>query len=337
MFNDIFHLLLAIVFSYASIFTLVVFYLSYLYIDFVKNKETKDDKFETKNVDVWSISYLVVSIIILLLIIFTKSIWNIMPSSYRKCQFAWRQFGILYFFLAMLLFYILKFIPFKKAYLNGVLALSSCLLIFSQPLIEKQVVEDTAAETKRFGYSDEDVKKIRHSGWLNEFVPQIYASEVEDYEPQYENSLYRKVRRAMVYQDKRYFVYDKEDYYYATLEGKGELTITELDSPSLSFNATVEENALFQVPQFYYEGYIIHVKNLETEETFTLKPINIDVLVSFKLDKGKYECKLTFEGTSQYKAGHVLFVLGLINAVAIAVTGTLLNVKENKKQKNNNS
>lgn len=320
----------AIVFSYASIFSLVIFYLTYLYIDYAKRKEDKEEHFDKKNIDLNGIIFLSIAIIVLLLLIFTESIWTIMPSAYRKCQFAWRLFGILYFFLAMLLSYVLKIIPFKKAYFYGALALSSCLLIFSQPLIEKQIVEDTAAETKRFGYSDEDVKKIYHSGWLNEFVPEIYASEYKNYTPKYENSLYEKVRRAMVYQDKTYFVYEKEDYYYATLEGKGELTITKLDSPSLVFNAQVEEDALFQIPQFYYEGYILHISDKSNEKTYDIKLENIDSLLAFKLEKGEYECKLEFVGTSIYQAGHYLFALGLVNAITIGVTGYLIRKKEEK-------
>ena len=202
------------------------------------------------------------------------------------------------------------------------------MLIFSQPLIEKQIVQDTAVETKRYGYTDEDVKNIRHSGWLNEFVPQIYSSEYEDYVSQYSNSLYRKVRRAMIYQDKTYFVYDKEDYYYATLEGKGSLTITELKSPSVSFIATVDEDALFQLPQFYYEGYALTLTDLNNNKTYTIKLENIDCLLAFRLEKGEYNCSIEFKGTSIYQAGHFLFALGVLNTVALGVTGFLLSKKK---------
>lgn len=324
---------LAIVFSYASLLTLIVFYLTFLYVDFAKRKEEKEETFNVENVDKTSIAFFIISIIVLLLLIFTQSIWTIMPSAYRKCQFAWRLFGLLYFFVAILLVYLLKIIPFKKQYLTSTLALSCCLLIFSQPLIEKQIVQDTAAETKRYGYTDEDVKNIRHSGWLNEFVPQIYSSEYENYVSQYSNSLYRKVRRAMIYQDKTYFVYDKEDYYYATLEGKGSLTITELKSPSVSFIAKVEEDALFQLPQFYYEGYALNVVDVNSNKTYTIKLENIDCLLAFRLEKGEYNCSIEFKGTSIYQAGHFLFALGVLNTVAIGVTGSLLSKK--KRETNN--
>lgn len=315
---------LAIVYSYLSIFALITFYISYIYIDFSKEKNIK---FSFKHIDLKPFIFPLISILILVLLIFTKNIWYIMPSMYRKCQFAWRLFGLLYFFIALLFFEILKIIPFKKNYLQTALILSSCLLIFSQPLLEKQIVQDNNPTYKYNAWNETSIKNVTHSGWLNEFVPLIYCSDYKGYEPEYTNSLYSKVRKAMVNQTKRYFIYEKEDYYYATLEGEGSLIITELNSPSLSFSAEVNSNALFQIPTFYYEGYIIHVKDEINKTNYDIKPINIDSLLAFKLDKGTYTCELEFIGTSYYQIGHGLFIIGLFLTTGLGLSGSYFKSK----------
>ena len=309
---------LAILFSYLSIFALITFYISYIYIDFSKEKYIK---FKFKNIDLKPFLFPLISILILFLLVFTKNIWQIMPSMYRKCQFAWRLFGLLYFFIALLFFEILKIIPFKKSYLQIGLILCSSLIIFSQPLLEKQILQDNNPTYKYNAWNETSIKNVTHSGWLNEFVPIIYCSDYKNYEPEYTNSLYYKVRKAIVNQNKNYFVYEKEDYYYATLIGEGKLTVTTLNSPSLAFDLEVTNEAIFQLPQFYYEGYIIHVKDETNNKNYDIKPLNIDSLLAFKINEGTYSCHLEFIGTSYYQSGHLLFIVGLFLSSGLAVSG----------------
>ena len=109
-----------------------------------------------------------------------------------------------------------------------------------------------------------------------------------------------------------------EDYIKPVfLEGTGDATITEYNSPNNKFHIEItSENALVQFPQFYYANYTMYSgkKNLG-------KAKNVDGLIAFELPEGTYDVKLSFKPSKGYQLTRPLFYLGLFSLVSVGVFG----------------
>lgn len=295
-------------YTICSLFALIIFFISYIFFIFNDNEQNEKSPLSNKT----DIIYPLVMVVLLTLLIFYPDIWKIMPSIYRKCQFAWRLFGLFYFFIALFIIQIARLIKFKAFSQSFFLIFASSMLIFSQSLNEKQILLDN--KNWRFdGYDESNIKSVYRMGWLNEFVPKIYSSDYkEKYQSEYGKSLYTRVYKALNSGKTSDYIYDIDDFYYAFLQGNGSLEVSKLNTPNLEFTLEVtSDTALIQIPKFYYEGYYLKVKK-EDGTVRTTKVENIDSLVSFNLEQGKYTCSITFKGTNYYRIGLVLLPLGVI-------------------------
>lgn len=126
-----------------------------------------------------------------------------------------------------------------------------------------------------------------------------------------------------------------EDYHDPVfLEGEGDFRITSLNSPEATFEAEVlSEEALVQLPQFYYDGYVLEWKSaLPDAAQGSQKGENVDGLVSFRLKQGAYTLSLRWKGTTSYQVFSPLFSVGLIGLVALnAVPWALEKIASRKK------
>ena len=172
------------------------------------------------------------------------------------------------------------------------------------------------------------VQSTKKQGSQNEYVPMVFRQ--SDYRSEYSASLYPTIRKQ-IYGNSPYR-WGMENYIApAFLEGSGFLTITSLHSPEATFDVVISsDNALVQLPQFYYEGYEMA---LSGDSSYQVKGIYVDGLVSFNLKKGTYQASLKWVGLTSYRVGVPLFFVGLAGCVALYVVPTVWNYRHKKEEK----
>lgn len=270
------------------------------------------------------IYYVTGSLLFSLVLTFIGDFWKIMPPIFYSCQFAWRMFGFLYFFLFYLSIIILSQLKkYKWTYLISS-SLACFFVLLSMPLFEKREAYENHLEI--FEVADEEwLKTVTYSGAQNEMVPEVFYN--NEYKSEYRNSLYSNVRaRVRSYSN---FIYDIEDYINPVfLTGSGSIQITKLNTPQALFSVNVtSEDALIQFPQFYNDGYYaMYGEMYEWTEV-----LNVDGLIAFKLPKGEYEMKLIFSRTDSFIAFNSLFYVGLGGVVAYGIIGLRIKSYFRKK------
>ena len=87
------------------------------------------------------------------------------------------------------------------------------------------------------------------------------------------------------------------------------------------------------MPIFYYEGYNIKVTDINTNETYEVKPINIDGFVSFNLESGTYKVETSYEGTTLRKVAKIYCVV----SSSLVFVGLIYGIYEFIKRKKDSS
>jgi len=314
-----------------------VFYVFFIFVsvfrDYFESKHVEgDQKGLLKNPNFY---FFVCTLIFCLILIFVPDVWKIMPGFMYNCQFAWRLWGIVSFLFAALIVLLLDYARNYKKALIGVSILAAALITVSMGVTEKRVYHSLSTEDPSFVIYD-DAKKvaenIRASGAQNEMVPLCfnlrYSEEEKDihYVPEYSNSLYYRVRTAILTWND--FIYSADDYYDpAILTGSGSAKITEYNSPNNKFDINVtSETALIQFPQFYAAGYVMDVGGQQIEVK------NVDGLIAFELPKGTYSAQIKFVGTTGYRIARPFFYASLGILIAGGSLGLVYKHKINKRK-----
>ena len=109
--------------------------------------------------------------------------------------------------------------------------------------------------------------------------------------------------------------------------------VTELNTPSVGFDIIVNEDALIQIPQFFYDGYQIKATNTSDESTIELEPVNVDCLISFKLNAGSYHVEVRYVGPKVRRVFNALWYVGLAGDVALGSFGIYELISKKRKEK----
>ncbi len=301
-------------------------------------KEKTEGYFEKKgwfkrNKDaVIDLIFLVVVSAIALVFIYVGKAWKIVPSFFYSCQFAWRLWSVVslttswaficginattYIKNTKAPFYLAAIVPFL-------------LFSTSQAYLEKKYVIDNSSIYQ--SYAEEECKQANNIGVMNEYIPAIFYD--SSYKSEYSNSLYRKIRNTIGYSSR----YQRDTSSYLTpvfLEGSGMAFVTELNTPSVDFEISVDDEALIQIPQFFYDGYEIKATDTSNKVTTELEPVNVDCLVSFKLNAGSYRVEVRYVGPKVRRVFNVLWYVGLAGDVALGSYGIyeLINKKHKEKE-----
>ena len=247
--------------------------------------------------------------VVLLILIFVNQSWYFMPNIFYTCQFAWRLWSIVSYTLTAMFIIALNALAERKNRIPFFAVASIPFILFaaSQCYPEKRVAYEfeNANANVYTVYEEEQLKAAANIGAMNEYIPLCFYD--AEYQPTYPNSLYSKVRgtigRANRYQ------FDAESYLDpAFLEGSGTITVTELNTPSVDFHAIISENGAFiQIPQFYYDGYVVDIYDLSGNRLERKEAEMVDSLVAFHVDSGEYDIQVRYIGSKSKRIWNIVF------------------------------
>ncbi len=301
--------------------------------EFIKDKTEgyfeKKDWLKRNKDAVIDIIFLVVVSIVTLIFIFVGDAWKILPSIFYSCQFAWRLWSVISLTASWAFIYGINattYIKLTKApfYLASIIP----FLMFSasQAYLEKKYAIDNNSIYS--SYAEEECKKADNIGVMNEYIPNIFYDST--YKSEYSNSLYKKIKNTIGHSSR--YQHDVSTYLTpAFLEGSGMVFVTELNTPSVDFDIIVNEDSLIQIPQFFYDGYQIKATNTSNESTTELEPINVDCLVSFKLNTGSYHVEVRYVGPKIRRVFNALWYVGLAGDAALGYYGIYELVSKKRK------
>ena len=305
---------------------LLMFDITYLAVQFFDEKKVERERNGEKvafDKDVFKdVIYLGLSLLILLLFIFVGDVWYIVPDIFYTCQFAWRLWSLFYLYLSWIIVIGLNALSEYKNQI-GFICLASVPFIFftaAQEYPEKRgaMEEESAGAYVHYTYGDKEVMQTSNVGVMNEYIPLVFYE--EGYESEYSNSLYNKIRSTIG--NYRLYQYTIDKYIKpAFLEGDGDLTITEFNTPNVSFDAIVNiDNSLIQLPQFYYKGYYAEFVDKDTNEVIDKVECGyVDGLVSFRAQVGEYKINVYYKGSNLRVAFNIVFFVTLPFVGALAV------------------
>jgi hypothetical protein len=308
-----------------------VFYLAYLYVnfDFSDPNDRLPARFEVKktfsNPDV----YVAIGIIVAcFLLLFTDWAWYKVPSILCEIQFPFRLYAILGF---MAYFLAMPFTSWMRGNRKALLSLAfvaSLLCVLDQSPVDKRIAIANNGNTIYTSADANLVASVKSIGWENEYVPNVFYD--DSYQSDYSNSLYSKIRTQFIY---NLGFPSKSDYLNpAYLEGTGTISLTSLNTPDVVFGAQVtSDEALVQIPQFYYDGYEITLVS-DSGAVTTEEGQYVDGLVAFKMAKGAYTVKVNFVGSKAYQIGRVAFFVSIPALIGLGCFGVYLRKKEEKTQ-----
>lgn len=283
--------LIAVTLSRIEVIIASILFVSLYSIRYIDFKENNTSKQIFKSVNFW---YSLFMIILVLYMITRPDLWKILPKIFLNIQFPWRLWAFIPLYVSMLIAEIANSVN-KKIMLYIVSLTSSMLIVLNMSYIEKRLSYKTYEETGQ-GYFDEISDKFLSGGAsigaCLEYLPQIYYYNYQ-YKSEYKNSLYKKVSNEACWnQGKHPYGIDP-----AFLEGSGKIDILSRVAPKYEMNITINEDSLIQMPLFYYDGYKITALNKDTNEEKTIEILDVDSLISFKLEKGNYVVKTNYVGT----------------------------------------
>lgn len=268
-----------------------------------------------------------------LMLIMAGPLWKLLPSAFYSCQFAWRLWSIVSLTVSWLFVIILVYVNKIKSRIPMTVMMFVPALLFglSQAYPEKRLVftyepaQTAIVET----FEEEKLLRVDNVGVMNEYIPSIFYD--DNYVSKYEKSLYSKIKNTIG--SHALYQYTVDEYLTpAFLEGSGTIVCTELNTPSVTFTASIsEDNSLIQIPQFYYDGYEVKICSTSGEYVTNAEVVNVDSLVSFKANKGEYIIKVAYQGPIVRRVFNILFYVGLAGVVAITTLGLIDLYKEKKK------
>ena len=144
-------------------------------------------------------------------------------------------------------------------------------------------------------------------GFKNDYIPQIFS--LKDYVPKYSASLYYDIKKAICL-DEEDMVITGEKYTFnpVILNGNGTIEVIKRKTPYYLIKINATQETKIQIPLFYYPGYSVKVKNLETNKTKSIATENVDGLLSFDVSVGNYEITINYKGTALRKTSIILNV-----------------------------
>ena len=301
--------------------------------EFIKDKADgyfeKKGWFKRNKAIVIDVSFLLIISALTMIFIYVPEAWKNVPSAFYTCQFAWRLWSIMSLAMSLLFVYGLNATTYiKKVKTPFYLASIVPFLMFScsQAYMEKKYLIDSGAAWKTYG--ETECIQTNNVGVMNEYIPLSFYD--ADYTPSYSNSLWYKIKSTIGYS----YLYQHTAEEYLTpafLEGSGSSVVFELNTPSVDFLITAEEDSLIQIPQFYYDGYIITAYDGNRSISMELEAINVDDLVAFSLPKGTYEVEVRYVGPTIRRVFNILFYVGLAGNVSLAGFGIYESVSKKKK------
>ena len=273
---------------------------------------------------------MIILLIVLGFFMIVTPVWFFMPKIYRNIQFVFRLYMFVTLFVGVLLgSYVTRKISKEKTRKIIALALTSCIF-FNSAMADVQIeyfAEMIGIDKEYVMYVDEHLITQNYNdgavGAQQEYCPSVFFE--EDYQSEYENSLYDEVK-SYVEMDK----YSFDDYEYIDptfISGKGNIEITYRYVPNLKLNIEVIERGYIQLPQFYYLGYEIKDENKVYEYE------NIDGLVSFYLEEGNYQIEISYKGTKEMQICDMISIISFTTYLSISlIYGIYYFVKKHKKE-----
>ncbi len=300
--------------------------------EFIKDKSEgyfeKKGWFKRNKGIVIDVSFLLIVTAIAIVFIYVPGAWKNVPSAFYSCQFAWRLWSVVSLSMSLLFVYGLNATTYiKKVKTPFYLASILPFLMFSasQGYVEKKYLIDNNGVWKEFGQTQ--CEEASNIGVMNEYIPLSFYD--ENYSPSYSNSLFRTIKSTIG----SYWLYQHTADDYLTpvfLEGSGSIIVTDLNTPSVDLSIVVSEDALIQIPQFFYDGYLITAYDELSDKTIELEPTNVDDLVSFKLPAGNYDVEVRYIGPKLRRVFNILFYVGLAGTASLAGYGIYESILRKK-------
>lgn len=276
-----------------------------------------------KNPYIYALSLVIV---ITQLFLWTDWIWTIAPSIFRNAQFPFRWWSIFSFVAVFLLIYLLKPFKGKRVAAEIFLTISVGLYVFSMGPVDKRIADSNGAGLVAEPTFSK-IENLSKVGVMNEYMPQVFYE--SGYESQYSNSLYSYVKDVV--RNTHDWDFTLEDYHTPVfLEGAGVAEVTNLNSPELDISLTVTEKGLVQLPQFYYDGYIVTFTS-EEGNSHSVEPIYVDGLLAFEVNEGTYKAEVRYIGSVSYRVTVPFFFVSVVALIATPIAYTI--VKNSKKKK----
>ena len=250
------------------------------------------------------------------------------PAILRNCQFPFRFWGLVQFFVILLLLYIA--VPFLKfSYVREIgIALACFTLVVCMGPVDKRIAY--ASSWNSGALWDEPniyyVQACDQIGVMNEYMPNVFYDDT--YHSKYANSLYPILKKQI--RQTHQYNWDPEQYIVpAVLEGEMSIEVGEINSPNVNLHITVNsDEALYQLQQFYYDGYrasYVGTSKFEVEGEY------VDGLVAFKAKKGEYDVKIEFIGSKAYRVFRPVFYVSAVGLAAMGLGfGVLPRIKKRK-------
>ena len=315
IFVVIYYVILSIIFvrRLELIIAVVVFMILYLLkIVFTKAKKVEESRF----------GYIYFGLIVLsLLLICFSFIWKIIPEVYLTIQFPWRLWAFFSFFSAMFLAYFMARYNFM---IYAGIFISSFLLVVSQPLVEKRTVHDNT-NSWLLNVDEKIYQKDMSIGANLEYLPKSFFYNY-DYKSEYKKSLHNRIQEEVNWHiNKHPYEYDP-----VLLTGHGNIEVINKKAPNYQMTVKLEEESLIQMPLFYYPGYEIKVINLDNNEEKYLEVLDIDSLISYKLDKGNYKVEVGYKGTTLQNLGKAYYKASFALIILFYASDTIYYYKKRK-------
>lgn len=261
-----------------SIFIIISFVLAFIFLYILINeKKTITNKKVNKT--------LLIILIINLVLLFVFPIWYILPSLFKKIQFAWRMWGFVAVFSSLLFPLLIKMlIKYNNLYLNYSVSIGIGLLIITSYPIS---IDDSYFDS----YNTIEEKITKHpnaSGWQLEYFPEVFF----DKNYQSNSELFNEIKNNISL--------DKEVSYSPYIyDGKAVISnYNNSNIPNIVFDIETSTDTIIQLPLIYYKGYEISLIN--NDNCIKLMPYELDGLLTFKINQSG-TIKVNYQGSTAYR------------------------------------
>ncbi len=275
-----------------SFYVSLGFILAIIFLCFFTNeKKQNNDKLLNKS--------LLILCIIAVILLFFLPIWYILPSLFHKIQFIWRMWGFVSLFVSLYIPLILnKFFQNRKRYFSYTVSIGvGLLVILAYPIS----IDDTYFDSYNT-INEEIIKNPNASGWQLEYFPEIFF----DSQYQSDSSLFNEIKAS---------IFSEEEISFSPYIYHGNSMISNYNNnkiPNISFDISVENESIVQLPLIYYKGYKI---TLTTDnEIKIIDNYEKDGLVTFNINQSG-TIKVKYVGTTLYQIAtytQIATVIGLL-------------------------
>ena len=279
-----------------SLYVIISFIISLIYFYILtKEKKTIINKKVNKT--------LFIILLINFVLLFIFPIWYILPSLFRKIQFAWRIWGFIAIFASLLLPVLInKLLKANNLYINYTLSMGVGLLIVTSYPIS---INDSYFDS--YNTINENITKHPNaSGWQLEYFPEVFFN--NNYKT--DSELFNEIKNNISLDNEISY----SPYVY---EGKAIISnYNNSNIPNISFNIETNEDTIIQLPLLYYKGYKISLIN--NNKSIDLTPYELDGLLTFKVNQSG-KVKVSYQGSTIYQIASYtqkltfvgLFVIGI--------------------------